>query len=167
MSNGTTGPVGKQRGILFVILISIITLGIYGFYWVFKTCEEMKKHRGDGIGGVIALVIQFVFTPINWFVIPSEVGKTYEDDGREAPLTGWTGLWMFLPLIGFIIWVVRVQGALNRYWASKQETPSVESTPPASEPPATSEAAPEPPASEPQMASETAPESPASESDST
>jgi Domain of unknown function (DUF4234) len=154
VSNGNTGPVGHHRGILFVVLISIITLGIYGFYWVFKTCEEMKKHRGDGIGGVIALVIQFVFAPINWFVIPSEAGKTYNDDGREAPLTGWTGLWMFLPLIGFIIWVVKVQGALNRYWASKQESPSVETAPPASEPPASepqavSEATPEPPASEP------------------
>jgi Domain of unknown function (DUF4234) len=153
VANGNTGPLGQQRGILFVILISIVTLGIYGFYWVFKTCEEMKEHRGEGIGGVIALVIQFVFAPINWFLIPSELGKTYSDDGREAPLTGWTGLWMFLPLIGFIIWVMRVQGGLNRYWASKQEAVAgpAEATPPAAEPappaepPSTPEAAPEPP----------------------
>jgi hypothetical protein len=29
---------------------------------------------------------------------------------------------MFLPLIGFIIWVVKVQGALNRFWTSKGAT---------------------------------------------
>jgi hypothetical protein len=29
---------------------------------------------------------------------------------------------MLLPLIGFIIWVVKVQGALNRFWESKGAT---------------------------------------------
>ena len=33
----TTGPLGKQRGIGFAILMFIITLGIYSLYWVFKT----------------------------------------------------------------------------------------------------------------------------------
>jgi hypothetical protein len=34
-------------------------------------------------------------------------------------VSGVTGFWMLLPLIGFIIWVVKVQGALNRFWESK------------------------------------------------
>ena len=29
-----SGPLGQQRGIGFAILISIITLGIYTFYWM-------------------------------------------------------------------------------------------------------------------------------------
>jgi hypothetical protein len=121
VSNDNTGPLGEQRGILFVILISLVTLGIYSFYWVYMTCEETKKHRGgEGIGGIIALLIQFVFSPINWFVIPSEVGKMYREDGQEPGMTGWTGLWLFLPLAGWIIWTVKVQGRLNRYWERKQ-----------------------------------------------
>jgi hypothetical protein len=48
----TSGPLGKPRGIGFAILISIVTLGIYTFYWVFKTQEEVKEHSGIGIGGV-------------------------------------------------------------------------------------------------------------------
>jgi Domain of unknown function (DUF4234) len=116
-----TGPLGQQRGILFVILISLVTLGIYSFYWVYVTCDETKRHRGgEGIGGIIALLIQFVFSPINWFVIPSEVGNMYREDGQEPNMTGWTGAWMFLPLAGWIIWIVKVQGRLNRYWEGKQ-----------------------------------------------
>ncbi|MDQ4081337.1 MAG: DUF4234 domain-containing protein, partial [Actinomycetota bacterium] len=34
-----TGPLGRERGVVFVILISIITLGIYYLYWVFKSHE--------------------------------------------------------------------------------------------------------------------------------
>ena len=117
-----TGPLGKERGVAFVIVISIVTLGIYALYWDYKTLEEMKQHTGDGVGGVIGLVIGLVIGIVNFFVIPSEVGKMYRSDGREAPITGWTGLWVLLPLVGFIVWVVKVQRSLNRYWESKALT---------------------------------------------
>jgi hypothetical protein len=97
----------------------IITIGIYSLYWVFKTQEEVKNHSGQGVGGVLGLVIYIVVSPITWFLIPSEVGKMYQADGREAPFTGWTGLWLLLPIIGAFVWFIKVQGALNRYWESK------------------------------------------------
>ena len=116
---GSQGPVGKPRGVLFVILISIITFGIYHLYWYFKSFEELKRHTGNGIGGILGLLIAIIFTPINWFVMPSEIGSMYRGDGREAPMSGWTGLWMFLPIVGWFVWTVKVQRALNRYWESK------------------------------------------------
>lgn len=113
------GPLGKPRGVLFVIVISIITLGIYHLYWVYKVFDEMKQHTGNGIGGVVGLVIAIVVGPVNWFVMPSEIGKMYRGDGRSAPMTGWTGLWILLPIIGWLVWIVKVQSALNNYWESK------------------------------------------------
>jgi hypothetical protein len=115
----TTGPLGRPRGIGFAILIFIITIGIYSLYWVFKTQDEVKDHSGIGVGGVLGLVIWIVVSPVSWFLIPSEVGKMYKADGRVAPFTGWTGLWVLLPIIGAIVWFVKVQRALNRYWESK------------------------------------------------
>ena len=115
----TSGPLGHPRGIGFAILIFIVTLGIYSLYWVFKTQDEVKQHSGAGVGGVLGLVIYILISPITWFLIPSEVGKMFKDDGRPAPFTGWTGLWMLLPLVGIFVWFVKVQGALNRYWESK------------------------------------------------
>ena len=122
MSNGNTGPLGQPRGIGFGILLFIITLGLYGLYWVYKTAEEMKQHTGEGIGGVLALVIWIVVGAVMAFVIPSEIGNMYKKDGREPPVTGWTGLWLFpfgIFIIPAIVWFVKVQGALNRYWESK------------------------------------------------
>src|SRR6266508_1436048 len=110
------GPIGETRSIGLSILWVILTIGIYGFYWVYKTHEEIKRYSGNGIGGVIGLVI--------YFVIPSEVRYMYEDlDGGKSPVRGIHGLWILLPLIGPIIWFVQVQGALNRYWESKGAPP--------------------------------------------
>jgi Domain of unknown function (DUF4234) len=121
-TTGNTGPLGQPRGIGFGILLFIITLGIYGLYWVYKTSEEMKQHTGEGIGGVLGLVVWIVVGAVMAFVIPSEIGNMYKKDGREPTVTGWTGLWLFpfgVFIIPAIVWFVKVQGALNRYWESK------------------------------------------------
>jgi len=115
-----TGPLGKQRGIGFCIVMAIVTLGIYTYYWVFKTQEEVKLHSGQGVGGVLGLVIYIVISPVTWFLVPSEVGKMIRQDDREAPFTGWTGLWFLLPIVGAFVWFIKIQGALNRYWESKE-----------------------------------------------
>jgi hypothetical protein len=115
-TGGNTGPIGETRSIGLSILWFIITLGIYGIYWTYKTLEETKRHTGDGIGGVVGIVIYLVILPVLWFVIPSEVGQMYRRDSREAPVRGLTGLWQLIPIAGAIVWFVKVQGALNRYW---------------------------------------------------
>jgi hypothetical protein len=124
----TSGPLGQPRGIGFAILLAIVTLGIYTFYWVFKTQDEVKEHSGIGVGGVVGLVIYIVLSPVTWFLVPSEVGKMFRADGRQAPFTGWTGLWLLLPIVGAFVWFIKVQGALTRYWESKagsSSTPAV------------------------------------------
>jgi hypothetical protein len=121
-TSGNTGPLGHPRGIGFGILLFIVTFGFYGWYWAFKTQEEVKQHSGEGVGGVIGLVIWILINPVSAFVIPSEVGKMYAKDGQEPPVTGWTGLWLFpgvILIVPAIIWFVKVQGALNRYWSAK------------------------------------------------
>jgi Domain of unknown function (DUF4234) len=123
-TSSNTGPTGQPRGICFGILLYIVTIGIYGIYWSYKTHEEMKQHTGEGLGGVVGLVIWLLINPVSAFVIPSEVGKMYTRDGQEAPMTGWTGLWLFpgvLLVVPAIVWFVKVQGALNRYWEGKAQ----------------------------------------------
>jgi uncharacterized protein DUF4234 len=121
-THGNTGPLGQPRGIGFGILLFIVTLGLYSWYWVFKTQEEIKQHSGEGLGGVLGLVIWILLSPVSAFVIPSEIGKMYKQDGREPPVIGWTGLWLFpgvILIIPAIVWFVKVQGSLNRYWEEK------------------------------------------------
>ena len=42
-----------------------------------------------------AFLIWIVIPAVSAFLIPSEVRRAYEKDGREAPVRGWTGLWLF------------------------------------------------------------------------
>ena len=122
-ATGNTGPLGQPRGIGFGILMFIITLGIYSLYWVYKTQEETKQHTGDGLGGVVGLVVWILLSAVTGYTIPSEIGNMYAQDGREKPMTGWTGLWFFpglILIIPGIVWFVKVQGSLNSYWESKQ-----------------------------------------------
>jgi hypothetical protein len=125
-SSRNLGLPGRPRGVVFVIVMSIVTLGVYHLYWVYKVFAEMKRHTGEGIGGVLGLVIAVVINPVNFFVMPSEVGKMYRGDGRTVPMTGWTGLWVLLPIIGWFVWTVKVQRALNRFWGSKAKPAGAE-----------------------------------------
>jgi hypothetical protein len=121
-NSGNTGPLGHPRGVGFGILLFIITLGFYSWYWVYKTQEETKQHTGDGLGGVLGLVVWIVIGAVSAFVIPSEIGRMYQKDGQHPPVTGWTGLWLFpgaILIIPAIVWFVKVQGALNTYWGAK------------------------------------------------
>jgi drug/metabolite transporter superfamily protein YnfA len=120
--SGHTGPLGQPRGIGFGILLYIVTLSLYGWYWAFKTHEEIKQRSGEGVGGVLGLVIWIVAGFVSAFLIPSEIGKMYAKDGQEPPLNGWTGLWLIpggLLIIPAIIWFVKVQTALNNYWTAR------------------------------------------------
>jgi len=128
-SSGNTGPLGQPRGIGFGIFMYVITLGLYSLYWVYKTEEETGKHTGEGVGGVLGLVIWILISAVMGFVIPSEIGKMYKRDGQEPPMSGWTGLWYFpggILIIPAIVWFVKVQGALNRYWEAKAQTTGTE-----------------------------------------
>jgi hypothetical protein len=114
-----SGAVGTLRSPVTVILLSIVTCGIYFFVWTYKTFEEMKAHSGEGVGGVVGLVILFLIGPVNWFLMPSEVGKLYEGAGQEKPVQGTTGFWNLIPIVGGIIWIVKVQNALNEFWEAR------------------------------------------------
>jgi uncharacterized protein DUF4234 len=133
-ASGNRGPLGRERGIGFGILLFIVTFGLYSWYWVFKTQEEMRQHTGDGLGGVLGLVIWILISAVSAFVIPSEVGKMYKSDGRRPPFTGWTGLWLFpggALIVPAIVWFVKIQGALNRYWQGQISVAAAPATTPA------------------------------------
>jgi RND superfamily putative drug exporter len=110
--------IGERRGIVRHIVFGILTLGLYWWYWAYKTHKTTKERTGQGLGGPLGLVIWILFYPINAFVIPSEIGRMYRQAGMETRLTGWTGLWLFpfgLLIVPAFVWWWKVQGAMNRF----------------------------------------------------
>jgi hypothetical protein len=102
-----------------VILLTIVTLGIWGIFWTYRTNEDLKKYTGQGLGGVLGIVIYLLISVVLMFTIPNEIKNMYEREGRQSPVGPLWGLWFLLPIIGNLIWYLKVQGALNDFWVSK------------------------------------------------
>jgi hypothetical protein len=115
------GTVGEVRGTGLQMLLFLVTLGIWGYVYYFQVHDEMKRHAGTGIGGVLALVLNVFVGVVSPFLLSHEVGGLYERRGLRKPVSALTGLWFFpgiLILVGPFIWFVLTNRALNDYWRS-------------------------------------------------
>jgi hypothetical protein len=121
-SGVAVAPVGQIRSTGTCFLLMVVTFGIYGWVWYFKTHEEMKRHTGTGLGGGIALLLGIFVGIVMPFLTSNEVGHLYERRGQKPPVSALTGLWALLLgwcfFVGIIVWFVKTNGALNAYWRS-------------------------------------------------
>ncbi len=106
------------------ILLAIVTCGVWSAVWSWKAHGDLKRYNGDGLGEVAGLLLGLFVSPVVMFTVPNEIQKMYERDGRQSPVTTLWGLWFLLPLIGNIIWYLKVQDALNDFWLSKGSAPA-------------------------------------------
>jgi len=104
------------------ILLTIVTLGIWTIFWTYRAHGDLKRYNGDGLGGGLGALLDFLVQPVIFFTVPHEISKSYTRDGRESPISVWWGLWFLLPIIGHFVWYLKVQRALNDFWLSKGAT---------------------------------------------
>jgi hypothetical protein len=116
-----TGPIGVQRNIGTQVLLSVVTLGVYGLYWAYTSHEDVRRHMADGVGGLVGVLLYAFLFPVTIFLLPVEIQRMYERDGRPSPVRASTAAWI---LVFGIPWFVKCQRALNDYWASKGALPA-------------------------------------------
>lgn len=126
-----TGPVGEARSVGRTILLSIVTLGIYTFFWTYWTYDELQRYRKAGLGGGLGLAVYLLCffigilpIAITGVLLWSEIKSLYEEDGRTSPHTPLWGLWLLLPIVGPFVWYIPTQEALNDFWVSKGAPPA-------------------------------------------
>lgn len=68
------------------------------------------------------LFITLLISPVTMFLMASEVEQIYRRQGKEPPITTLWGLWFLLPLVGNIVWYVRIQHAINDEWTARGAT---------------------------------------------
>ena len=115
------GPPGRIRPTGMIILLFFVTLGIWAFVYYYQVHEEIKRHTGEGLGGVLALVLAIFVGIVNPFLLSHEVGQLYARRGQEPPVSALTALWFFpgmFILVGPFIWFIQTNNALNEYWQS-------------------------------------------------
>ena len=117
-----TRQLGKRRSAGLVILLTIVTCGIWAVVWAYQNGDELQRWSGEGLGGVVHLLVTILVAPVTMFLLAGEVEQRYRDDGHEPPITTLWGLWFLLPIIGNFIWYLRIQSAINDYWTAHGQT---------------------------------------------
>jgi uncharacterized membrane protein YdfJ with MMPL/SSD domain len=110
---------GARRSVGAEIILFVITFGFYGWYWAYTNHKAMKQETGRGFGGFVGLLLWVLLNPVSAFLVPWRIGRMYRQAGKDAPVSGWTGLWLFplgILIVPAIVWFVKVQRGLNRYW---------------------------------------------------
>lgn len=105
------------------IFLSIVTLGIWTLVWSYQNGDEIQRHAKTGLGGVAYLLITLFISPVTMFLMAGEVEQLYRREGKEPPITTIWGLWFLLPIIGNLIWFVRIQKSINDYWTAHGVAP--------------------------------------------
>lgn len=106
------------------ILLFIVTCGIWGAAWSYRTHDDLQKHNGEGLGGTVGLVLGLLVSIVIGFTVPMELEKAYNRNGWSSPVKATDGLWLLLPIVGPFIWYPKMQAALNSYWVSQGSQPA-------------------------------------------
>ena len=111
------GPLGRPTNVGTQILLTIVTLGVWALVWTYRQYEDFKQYSGEGLGGGVGLVLGIFVSPVTFFMIPIELkNNLMQPEGEQCPFEPTIGLWFLLPIVGNIIWYLKVQEAINDFW---------------------------------------------------
>jgi len=119
---------GKTRSPVTVIILSIVTCGIYGLFWYYTIMDDLNKASDkEVINPVMFLVLAILCGPIMYYIL-------YMIDKNLAELSRQEGLeykenfilWLLLTLvcgIGTFIAMYQITNAYNAIWEKRGGAP--------------------------------------------
>ncbi len=117
------GPKGVVRNPVMVLVLSVVTCGIYGLWWWYTILTELRNFTQDeDINPTINLVLLLLLGCIWQFVLPFKMGKWILKARQIAGLPeeeDKSTTWLILSLLCLgIVVVYLIQTELNRIWES-------------------------------------------------
>lgn len=65
----------KTRSLLTMVLLTIVTLGIYALYWYYSFQDQLKEKTGEGFGGFAHLLVSLITFGIYYIYWQYAAGK--------------------------------------------------------------------------------------------
>lgn len=110
-----------RRDIAVCIILSILTCGIYGIYWMIKLNDELLAVSGrSGQSGVTVFLLGLVTCGIYLYIWHYQMGETVESihASQGQPVGSAPILYLILALVGFgIVNYALMQNELNQVLA--------------------------------------------------
>ena len=119
------GYIGKKRNGIVVILLGIVTFGIYYLFWYYTIMDDINKASGEErIPALGWLIGSILCAPLLWVVL-------YKVDKNLSRLAQENGtyykenfvLWLLLTIfcgIGGIIAMFQICGGFNEIWEKRE-----------------------------------------------
>jgi hypothetical protein len=107
-------PKGVERNPITVIILSIVTCGIYSIYWLYMVTKEINAALGEErINFVMYFLLGILCFPLI-FVGMYKIDEALVLQGRSNFV-----LWIILSFVGvgFFIMIYQVQESMNELWA--------------------------------------------------
>jgi Domain of unknown function (DUF4234) len=126
----------KLRNPVNVLILDIVTLGIYGLFWWYYVNREMAdlgRARGTTELGTNPMNSLLALIPGGLIIVPAimtiiNTGKRIKTGqgvaGRPQEMNEWIGLVLMLVFAPVALWYYQEQ--LNKVWESEAESPALE-----------------------------------------
>lgn len=132
------GSFAKIRSVVWVIVLEIVTLAIYGFFWWYFIHRELRDYgraRGTTELGTSPGTSVLAITLGALIIVPALVSfyngfKRVQAAQRLTgiePLNGWIGLVLFI--VFYPAFMGYLQSGLNPVWRAQAETAQAEPAP--------------------------------------
>jgi len=129
-NKGCMGPRGVYREPVYIIILSMVTCGIYYFYWRYTIACELREYLKDpGIHPVLDVVLSLFCLPYSWWVdysyckriedVRPLVGLHAKEIATSAVLFGILGC--LASGAGFWVSAFIIQGEVNALWQHGQD----------------------------------------------
>ena len=108
----------KNRSIAVVIILSLVTCGIYGLYWIYATAQELENEgkSGSSMSPVVLLIVCLFFPYIGYLLFGMAADQNLNNIRmqRGIPTVDNKTLYMILGFIIPIVLVCLVQNEINK-----------------------------------------------------
>ena len=103
-----------KKSIDTVVILTIITCGIYGFWWMYNAHQELTRASGvtPTLSPVITLILAIFVSPVGFGLFGYDAARAMDKlCGKEGEHTvGYLVLGIFLPIVQIAV----VQNDINR-----------------------------------------------------
>lgn len=116
--------IGKIREPVTVIILTVVTCGIYGLYWFYTMMQDMNGALGEErIQSTLFLVLSIVCAPVIWYVMYQLDKGTMEACAKEGVEYKENFiLWLLLSFVlgvGTFVCIYQLQSAYNKIWEKR------------------------------------------------
>ena len=112
---------GEIKSPALVLVLSLITCGIYGVYWIYKTSDEVQKFLGlyDSLTPAVETILCIFTCGIYAIYWSYKYGKLISDCQRKVdlPVEENAVLYLVLAIFGLsLVNYIIMQNSLNKVW---------------------------------------------------